>query len=200
MKKSKSNLKVIIGLLLLAGAATLAFLAMRLDRHDYSQAVELKKAEVGQPAFCRIEALEQPVARDDKMQYHLGYDGGLTYLIAISPEGLEKLKQQEHHINYNGMLIIFSQPQTLYGCCRPIEGELAAILQSEYELSGEDYQAVIGDNLLAVNQPAGNERQIWLAGGSVGCLLAAIALLAIGRKGKEKKPEEVCNKSVYLVE
>ncbi|MBQ1878731.1 MAG: hypothetical protein II161_07965 [Erysipelotrichaceae bacterium] len=200
MKKSKSNLKVIIGLLLLAGAVALAILALRFGRYDYSQAVELKKAKAGQPAFCRFKTMEQPFAHDEKLQYYLVYEGGDTYLIALSPEALEKLKQQEYKFLPGNILTIFNQEQTLYGYCRPIQEELAAILQSEYELSGEDYQAVIGDNLLAVNQPAGNERQIWLAGGSVGCLLAAIALLAFGRKGKEKKPEEVCNKSVYLVE
>ncbi len=198
--KRRLNIKVIIGLLLMATGVILAVLALRMDRFDYSQAAELSETQAGKPAFCRLETLEKPFAHSETMQYHLGYAGEKTYVIALTPQDQESLNQKEHTVSNDGLLMIFAERQQLFGCCQPVSDQLRGMIISEYRISEDLFSQLIGPNYLAVNQPVGTEKMMTLAAGGLASFLAGLLFIVFGRKRKGKKPEEVCKKTVYLVE
>jgi len=200
MKKRRLNIKVTIGLLLLAAGIVLGVFATRIDRFDYSEAVDLAEAEDGKSAFCYIEALEKQFAHSESLNYHLGYDGEKVYVIALTEQDQTVLNQKEHTVSNDGLLILFNEKQRLSGCCRRVDGQLRQLIISEYELSEEQYSQLIGRSFMAVNQPVGMKNLIALAAASLTGILTGLFLLVTGRKRKGKKAEEVCNKTVYLVE
>ncbi|MCR5068153.1 MAG: hypothetical protein K6A14_08865 [Erysipelotrichaceae bacterium] len=203
-RKNRVSILTVAGIMILLGALVMGALSFRVDTHDYSSAVDFRSADVkaGQPAYVRIEALEQPFGYDDELEYRLGYHGDDIFLLAVPVED-DGIMQKDHTASNDGLLIIFSEDVRLEGCVREISADLRAILMKEYALNEQQVSQLIGSRYLAAGQPVNEDivsRYRMIAGASLAVSL--ICFLA-GRKKPEKKENnehEDGNRTIFLVE
>ena len=203
-KKNRISTLTVAGIIVLLGALVMGVLSFRVDTHDYSNAVDFRPADAkaGQPAYVRIEALEQPFGYDDQLEYRLGYHGDDIFLLAIPVED-DGIMQKDHTVSNDGLLIIFSEDVRLEGCVREISADLRELLMKEYALNEQQVSQLIGSRYLAVDQPVNEDivsRYRMIAGAA---LAVALVCFLAGRKKPEKKENnehEDGNRTIFLVE
>ena len=187
MKGKKLNVKRLMGILFLMASLIMAGIRLTMDPYDYSGAAafDIHGSHDNRAVFVEIEALEESFAHDDELLYCLGYGGSAAYVIALPAETLEALRQKEHFISSDQLLMIFDQPQMLTGCSQSLSSRLRKLIMDEYHLDEAQLGQNLGESFLAVGQPVNRDKAAVLTAGAAILLTAGIACLL--KKGKRTR-------------